>query len=193
MHRYFIIYKPFNVLSQFSSDSGKQTLKNYFDVPSNVYAVGRLDEDSEGLLILTDDAQLNHRLLHPLYKHARVYWAQVEGLITPAALNNLAKGVSITVNGKQHITLPATATAFNVTPAVFERVPPVRFRRNIPTSWLQLTLTEGKNRQVRKMTAAVGYPTLRLIRYSIEKLTIDGLAPGEMKALSKNELYSKLF
>lgn len=193
MHRYFIVYKPYNVLSQFSKEGDKQTLADYFDVPKDVYPVGRLDYDSEGLLILTNDKQLNHRLLNPKFKHEREYWVQVEGTITAEALNSLQTGAIISVDGKSHRTLPCKAVQFIIEPTVFDRNPPIRFRRNIPTSWIRLTLYEGKNRQVRKMTASVGFPTLRLIRHRIEKLTIDNIEPGKIRELTRNEIDEGLF
>lgn len=188
----YIIYKPFQVLSQFSRVEGKQTLVDYFEVEKNVYPVGRLDYDSEGLLILSNDAKLNQRLLHPKFQHEKEYWAQVEGNISQEACQQLEKGVVITVDGKWHKTLPAKAKAFPYPPVVPERNPPIRFRKNVPDSWLSLTIKEGKNRQVRKMTAAVGFPTLRLIRYRIEKFTVENLQPGDMLKLSSAELYAGL-
>jgi 23S rRNA pseudouridine2457 synthase len=193
MNRYFIIYKPYQVLSQFTSSEGKETLADHFKVPKDVYPVGRLDYDSEGLLILTNDTPLNHLLLNPKHKHEREYWVQVEGAITTQALVDLRNGVTISIDGKQHRTLPAKADAFTTEPLVPERTPPIRFRKDIPVSWIRLSLTEGKNRQVRRMTAKVGYPTLRLIRHRIEGVTISSLKPGQMKELSKNEVYKKLF
>lgn len=193
MHRYFIIYKPFRVLSQFTSEPGKKSLADVFDVPKDVYPAGRLDYDSEGLLILTNDTRLNHLLLNPKHKHEREYWVQAEGLITQQALNNLRTGVTISADGKEYKTLPCKASAFDEPPEVTERKPPIRCRKNIPVSWLSLTLTEGKNRQVRRMTAKVGFPTLRLIRYRIEKITLQGLVPGDIKEMSKQEMYKMLF
>jgi 23S rRNA pseudouridine2457 synthase len=190
---YCIIYKPFNVLSQFTSGEGKQTLKDFFDVPVDVYPVGRLDYDSEGLLILTNDKKINHELLNPYFEHTREYWVQVDGEISGAALHDLQIGVDITVDGKLYHTKKCRANSFKTDPLVPDRNPPIRFRKNIPTSWIKLVLTEGKNRQVRKMTAAVGFPTLRLIRFRVEKCTIEGLQPGEMRILTKGEMYHFLF
>jgi 23S rRNA pseudouridine2457 synthase len=181
------------VLSQFTSQEGKQTLANIFTVPKNVYPVGRLDYDSEGLLILTNDASLNHRLLNPTYKHEREYWVQLEGCITQQGLITLEKGVIILFDGKPYKTSPATVKLFTNPPAVPERNPPIRFRKNIPTSWISLSLTEGKNRQVRRMTAKVGFPTLRLIRYRIGKLFLDNMKAGDIKELTKQEIFSSLF
>lgn len=192
MNHYFIVYKPFNVLSQFSSSDGKQTLKNFFDVPSKVYPVGRLDYDSEGLLILTNDKKLNHFLLDPLRGHEREYWVQVEGEFTQQAIDKLQKGVSININGKKVQTKNCRAEKFPSPPSVDERKPPIRFRKSVPDSWIKIILTEGKNRQVRKMTAGVGYPTLRLIRYRIENITLAHLHSGEMKTISQQELYNLL-
>lgn len=192
LNHYFIVHKPFNVLSQFTSHEGKKTLKDIFDVPANVYPVGRLDYDSEGLLILTDDKKLNNHLLNPFYAHEREYWVQVENKVTQEAIEKLKKGIGITINGKMHLTKPCSAQIISHPPEVAERIPPIRLRKNIPVSWLKIILTEGKNRQVRKMTAAAGFPTLRLIRYRIENITIDKLLPGEMKMLSQRELYNLL-
>jgi 23S rRNA pseudouridine2457 synthase len=189
---YSIIYKPFNVLSQFTSQDGKQTLKDYFAVPKDVYAVGRLDYDSEGLLILTNDKRLNNQLLNPLFAHRRTYWAQVDGDITEQAILALQHGVDITVEGKIYHTEKCIATILNEPPIVPERNPPIRVRKSIPTSWIKLTITEGKNRQVRKMTAAVGFPTLRLIRYSIGSCTIKGFNPGDMKLLTANDIQQQV-
>lgn len=180
-------------MSQFTSQDGKQTLGDYFDVPKDVYAVGRLDYDSEGLLILTNDKRLNHQLLNPSNGHVRTYWVQVDGAITQAAINTLETGVDINIDGKIFHTTKCAAAIIEPAPAVPERIPPVRFRKSIPTSWISLSIIEGKNRQVRKMTAAVGFPTLRLIRYSIEKCKIAGLAPGEMQLLSATEIQQLLF
>ena len=193
MLHYYLIYKPFNVLSQFTSEDGKQTLKDFFDVPNDVYPVGRLDYDSEGLLLLTNDKKLNHALLNPEFEHEREYWAQVDGAITMEAINDLRNGVDITIDGKIYHTKKCGAMLMREEPVVPERNPPIRIRKSIPTSWVKLILTEGKNRQVRKMTAAVGYPTLRLIRNRIEKLTIEGLEPGEMRMFGEKELYHLLF
>lgn len=191
MYRYFIIYKPYLVLSQFTAEHGHQTLKDFFDVPKDVYPVGRLDHDSEGLLILTNDKRLNHLLLHPTQEHERAYWVQVDGAITGEAIHQLQQGVAINVNGKVH---QAKASQVQMMDAlqVPERNPPVRFRRNIPTSWISIHLQEGKNRQVRKMTAAVGFPTLRLIRYRIEDIHLGNLQPGEMMEMPGTTMYRKL-
>ena len=180
------------MLSQFSAHEGKKTLKDFFDVPANVYPVGRLDYDSEGLLILTDDKKINHYLLNPQHEHEREYWVQVEGEISKEAIEKIQQGVSININGKIYQTKKCKAQKFSSPPLVDERKPPIRVRKNIPDSWMKIILTEGKNRQVRKMTAHVGFPTLRLIRYRIGKITIDGLHPGEMKMLSQTELYNLL-
>lgn len=182
MLKYIIFYKPYQVLSQFSPEGGKKTLKDYFPhLEKDIYPVGRLDFDSEGLLLLTNDKILNHQLLDPTYAHKRTYWVQVDGAITQETLNHLQKGVVIQIDGKPYKTKPAVAQLLEEEPDVPERNPSIRYRKNIPTSWIALTLTEGKNRQVRRMTAAVGFPTLRLIRYSIGKVTLNGLQPGMYK------------
>ena len=190
---YYIIYKPFQVLCQFSKEENKKTLADFFDIEKDVYPVGRLDYDSEGLLILTNDKQLNHRLLNPLFKHKKEYWVQVDGAINNDAIIKLQQGVTINVDGKLYKTKPAIAKLFLAEPNVSVRFPPIRFRKDIPTSWISLTLTEGKNRQVRKMTAAVGYPTLRLIRHSIENIFLDKMQAGEIIELSKASIYKNLF
>jgi len=181
------------VLCQFTSQDGRQTLKNFFDVPYDLYPVGRLDYDSEGLLILSNDKKLNHALLNPTFMHHREYWVQVDGSITEKAIQQLQRGVDIMVNGKLYRTKKCTAELFTAEPEVYPRNPPIRFRKDIPTSWIKLTLTEGKNRQVRKMTAAVGFPTLRLIRNRIEDCTVQGIKPGQMKSLKQEQLYKLLF
>lgn len=193
LFHYYSVYKPFQVLSQFSSEEGKKTLGDFFRVEKEVYPVGRLDHDSEGLLLLTDDKAINHRLLHPRWEHEREYWVQVEGAIEEKALYALEKGVVISVNGKQYKTKPCKARRLSATLPMPERNPPIRFRQSIPTSWISLVLSEGKNRQVRKMTAAVGFPTLRLIRYRIGRLTIEGFAPGEMREWKRDAFYKLLF
>jgi 23S rRNA pseudouridine2457 synthase len=192
MFFYFVLYKPFEVLSQFSADGNKKTLKDCMDIPEDVYPVGRLDYDSEGMLILTNDTTLNAALLLPKNAHERTYYVQVEGEISTAALLKLANGVLISSEGKKIKTMPAKAKLLVVEPVLPERNPPIRFRKNIPTSWISLTLKEGKNRQVRKMTASVGFPTLRLVRYSIGQLNIQGWQSGELRQYTKKELFAKL-
>lgn len=190
--KYYIIYKPYGMLCQFTSGENKPVLGDLYSFPKDVYAVGRLDADSEGLLLLTNDTTLNHRLLNPKFRHERTYWVQVDGDITPEAVVNLAKGVTITVDGKPYQTLPLQAQKLELAPLLPDRNPPIRFRKNIPTSWVELTLHEGKNRQVRKMTAAVGFPTLRLVRAAIEGFKIEQMQPGEVKQLSKELTYTLL-
>jgi 23S rRNA pseudouridine2457 synthase len=175
-------------MSQFSPVEGKLTLKDFFEVERDVYPVGRLDYDSEGLLMLSNDKRLNQQLLHPLSKQEKEYFVQVEGLMTAEALRQLEKGVMINIDGKQHQTQPAKARLLNPPPVLPERNPPIRYRAHIPTSWISLTITEGKNRQVRRMTAAVGFPTLRLVRWRQGKLTIEGLEPGDMRLVGPRQL-----
>ncbi len=193
MNVYFLIYKPYQVLSQFSPQEGKQTLADFFTVPKDVYPVGRLDYDSEGLLLLTNDKLLNNRLLNPKFAHQREYWVQVDGAIGFEAINKIQKGVTINIDGKDYATKPCIAALFEKDPELPERNPPIRFRKEIPAPWIRMILTEGKNRQVRKMTANVGFPTLRLVRYRIEELVLDSLQPGNMIQLSQTEIYQKLF
>jgi 23S rRNA pseudouridine2457 synthase len=190
--RYFAICKPFNMLSQFSREGEHATLADLpFDFPQDVYPVGRLDADSEGLLLLSNDKQLNHALLDPSRKHPRTYFAQVEGTVNENAIAQLKKGVSISINGKKHLTLPAVVKALEDV-KLFERNPPIRYRKNVPDSWISLTLTEGKNRQVRRMTAAVGFPTLRLVRVSIEQLELGNMLPGDVREFERDEFYRLL-
>ncbi len=172
--------KPYGVLSQFTPEAGHRAL-NEFGFPPGVYAAGRLDHDSEGALLLTDDGRLIKRLLDPKNGHPRTYLVQVDGEITDEALLQLTKGVVI----KGYHTRPCKAERVLPPEDLWERVPPVRFRANIPTSWIRLTLTEGKNRQVRHMTAAVGFPTLRLIRVQIGDLSLGTLQPGEWRVVKK--------
>lgn len=160
--------------------------------PPAVYPVGRLDKDSEGLLLITDDKVLNHHLLNPRFGHQRTYWAQVEGIPTPEALSQLRSGVLITVDGQDYKTKPALAKILNPAPELPERNPPIRYRASIPDTWIELTLIEGKNRQVRKMTAAVGFPTLRLVRFSMEKITIKGMKAGDILELDEKTVYHQL-
>ena len=190
MASYFITYKPFGVLTQFSGEG--PTLATLGEFPKEVYPVGRLDKDSEGLLLLTDDKSLNHQLLNPRFAHQRTYYVQVEGLPTPEALAQLQAGVTIQVDGKAYRTKPAVAKLLEDAPILPDRDPPIRYRASIPDRWLALTLIEGKNRQVRKMTAAVGFPTLRLVRFSMEKITLDGMGVGEVRELSQEAVYRAL-
>ena len=190
---YFLIYKPFQVLSQFTSTEGKLCLKDILHVPTDVYPVGRLDYDSEGLLLITNDKSINQQLLDPLYAHQRTYWVQVDGAITEAALAQLSKGVSINVDGKLYQTKPATLESLPDTIPVPERNPPIRFRKSIPTSWVAIQITEGKNRQVRKMFAQVGFPVLRLIREKLGKYSIDHMQPGDCLSLTALEVQEGFF
>lgn len=180
--RYLLFHKPYGVVTQFSGDDAP-TLAAYIPVPG-VYAVGRLDKDSEGLLLLTDDGSLQHRLTDPRHNHPRTYWVQVEGIPTPQARRALESGVEIQ---GQH-TRPAAARLLPAEPDLPPRDPPIRFRKSIPTAWIELTLTEGRNRQVRRMTAAVGLPTLRLVRAAIGGLRLEGLAPGQWRNLRPTEI-----
>lgn len=190
-HSYVLLHKPYNVLCQFTDDRSdgtqRQTLKELIPIP-DVYSVGRLDFDSEGLLLLTDDAKLKHHLCDPKFAHPRTYWVQVENIPDEQALGQLRRGVMI--QGRK--TRPAIATLLPTDLDVPPRDPPIRERKNIPTAWLELTITEGRNRQVRRMTAAVGLPTLRLIRAAIgagqTKLTLDGLAVGQWRYLTIEEI-----
>lgn len=188
-HRHLLFYKPYGVLTQFTDESGagRPTLKDYIRLPG-VYAAGRLDVDSEGLLLLTSDGELQHRLTDPRYAHPRTYWAQVEGIPTTEALQLLRTGVEI--QGRK--TLPAQARLLEAEPDLPPRTPPIRYRAAIPTAWIELILTEGRNRQVRRMTAAAGFPTLRLVRAALGPFTLAGLSPGQYRELSPAEVSSLL-
>jgi 23S rRNA pseudouridine2457 synthase len=183
LYKYFIINKPYGVLSQFTDEEGRKTLKDIYSFPKDVYPVGRLDKDSEGLLILTNDKSLTDYLLNPKQRHEKEYFVQVEGIPTKEDLKKLAGGVII--EGKK--TLPANAKIIS-DPKIPERVPPIRERKNIPTSWISLTITEGRNRQVRKMTAAIGFPTLRLVRVRIKNIFLGNMSCGEVRILTIEEV-----
>ena len=184
-YRYLLFYKPYDVLSQFTdntSDEQRNTLKDFVPV-QNVYPVGRLDRDSEGLMLLTNHGQLQHRLSDPKFHHTKTYWVQVDRIPTDEALEQLRQGVSI----QDYRTRPAIAARIEE-PDLPPRDPPIRFRKNVPTAWLEITLTEGRNRQVRRMTAAIGFPTLRLVRVKIAHLQLTGLLPGQWRDLTSDEL-----
>ena len=186
--QYFILYKPYGVLCQFSDTQGRPTLSSLGKFPKDVYPVGRLDFDSEGLVLLTNDNELKHRLLEPKFKHPRTYLAQVERIPDENALDKLRNGILI----EDKKTLPAQIKLLKEEPDIPPRSVPIRYRKNVPTSWIELTLFEGRNRQVRKMTAAVGHPTLRLVRIKIDNISIGNLQPGEFKGLSQTELANLL-
>ena len=180
MAKLILFNKPYNVLSQFTdkgtTGSNRATLSDFIELPG-VYPAGRLDRDSEGLMILTDDGKLQHRVSDPKHKMAKTYWAQVEGLPDDIALKTLRKGVQL----KDGLTAPAQARCIDPPPTLWERDPPIRYRKSVPDSWIELTITEGRNRQVRRMTAATGHPTLRLIRVQIGAWKLDDLAPGQWR------------
>jgi 23S rRNA pseudouridine2457 synthase len=186
MHRYILFYKPYGVLSQFSDGDGekqRRTLKDYIPIPK-VYPVGRLDWDSEGLMLLTDRGQLQHRLADPRFGHSRTYWAQVERVPDLAAIGQLERGVIV----ENYRTRPAKVRLLEPEPTLPPREPPIRDRKSVPTAWLELVLTEGKNRQVRRMTAKVGFPTLRLVRVAIDRLHLGNMQPGQWRDLTAQEL-----
>ncbi|MDY6939809.1 MAG: pseudouridine synthase [Cyanobacteriota bacterium] len=184
-YRSILFYKPYDVLCQFtdnSIDASRRTLKDYIDVPA-VYPMGRLDRDSEGLLLLGNDGQLQHRLLDPKFAKPRTYWVQVERVPDETALDRLRQGIEI----KNYRTRPAKVKLLSEAPLLPDRHPPIRFRKRVPTAWLEMVITEGRNRQVRRMTAAVGFPTLRLVRAAYAHLQLTGLQPGQWRDLTPTE------
>ncbi|MEL6224323.1 MAG: pseudouridine synthase [Cyanobacteria bacterium J06627_8] len=190
--RHILFYKPYGVLTQFTDEreeTKRLTLKDFIPI-EHVYAAGRLDRDSEGLLLLTSNGQLQHRLTDPTFAHPRTYWVQVERVPDEDALQQLKNGVTI----KNYRTRPAQVKRLHPEPQIPPRTPPIRYRKSVPTAWLEMTLIEGKNRQVRRMTAAVGFPTLRLIRVAIAHLRLDGLSPGQWRDVTPDEsaLFSEL-
>jgi 23S rRNA pseudouridine2457 synthase len=176
--RIVLFNKPCGVLTQFTDGDGRPTLKDYIGVPG-IYAAGRLDGDSEGLVVLTDDGTLQARISHPRHKLEKVYWAQVEGVPDEAALARLRAGVDL----GDFVTRPCRARLIGEPPGLWARVPPIRFRAAIPTSWLEIGIAEGKNRQIRRMTARIGFPTLRLVRWAVGEWTLAGLDPGQWRIL----------
>ncbi len=182
MSRILLFNKPYGVICQFSRDGLHPTLADYIALP-DFYPAGRLDTDSEGLLLLTDNGRLQHLITDPRHKLAKTYWVQVEGVPEEEALEKLRRGVEL----REFLTLPAEVQRMDEPAGLWPRTPPVRERKAIPTSWLQIIIREGKNRQIRRMTAAVGLPTLRLIRFSIGNWTLEGIAPAAWKELAVDE------
>ena len=181
---YIVFFKPYGVLSQFTRTGGHRSLADYGPFPKDIYSAGRLDVDSEGLLLLTDDNEMKQRMTEPGSGHSRTYLAQVEHIPTEDARARLQEGVLV----GEKMTLPAKVRLLDTEPSLPVRPVPIRFRKNVPTSWLEITLKEGRNRQVRKMTAAVGHPTLRLVRIRIDGLTLAGLFPGQSRSLTEKEI-----
>jgi pseudouridine synthase len=176
-------WKPYGVLTKFTDEEGRPTLADYINLPG-IYAAGRLDMDSEGLLLLTDDTRINHRLTEPKFEHPRTYLVQVERIPDDSALEQLRRGIKL----KDGMTRPAKVRLLEVPPDLPSRPVPIRYRKNVPDCWLELILTEGRNRQVRRMTAAIGHPTLRLVRSAIGPVTLEGLQPGQWQRLNKQEI-----
>ena len=192
--KYYVIFKPYGILSQFTRpEPHHKTLADIgFDFPKDVYPVGRLDKDSEGLLILTNDKKLNHQLLNPDFAHSRAYAVQVDGQMTDEAIQLLENGVDIKLGKSMYHTMPAQAKLLPEGVGLPERDPPVRFRKTIPTSWAEITLVEGKNRQVRKMCVKTGFPVLRLVRTRIEKLFLNDMKSGDVKQIQGKQLRALL-
>lgn len=193
-YSYYAVFKPFGYLSQFTPEQeGDLTLADLCkDIPKDVFPVGRLDKDSEGLLLLTNDKRVNHYLLNPVFQHQRVYCVQVEGAPSDLALEMLQAGPAIKVNKSRYKTLPCHAEVLHDAPDFPERVPPIRVRKSIPDTWIALTLSEGKNRQVRRMCAAVGHPVLRLLRMRIGELDLGDMVLGECRELAQQDFLTKL-
>ena len=177
MSKILLFNKPFDVVCQFTGEAYEKTLANYINLP-NFYAAGRLDKNSEGLVLLTDDGKLQHQLSHPRFNKKKYYWVQVEGIPEEIDLLPLRQGLKL----NQTQFLPAEVKLISE-PSLWPRIPPVRFRKTIPTSWLEIILGEGKNHQIRKMTAAIGFPTLRLVRFRIAEWSLEQLKPGEFKSV----------
>ncbi len=189
MYKYYLLNKPFGLLSQFTREGGYLSLADIdYDWPSDVYSVGRLDTDSEGLLLLTNDKRLNSELLSPENGHPRTYHAQVEGTPTFSDMRTIMSPMQLKIKGRFFKTKPCKASILDPQPNYPARKPPIRVRKNIPDTWISITLTEGKNRQVRKMTAQSGFPTLRLIRESIGPFKLKGMEPGEVREISSDEI-----
>lgn len=191
--RYFAFYKPYGYLSQFTKDSENQLTLHDFNlkIPKDVYPVGRLDKDSEGLLLLSNNKRIVEALLNPKQKKWKTYWVQVDGDINKAATKELRNGVTISVNKKQHKTLPSRVKAIVEPEDLHDRKPPVRFRANIPTSWIEISICEGKNRQIRKMCSKVGFPVLRLIRVQIGHLKLKNFRPANLVEIKKKDLFGE--
>ncbi len=182
--QYYKIYKPYDVLCQFTSENPNQScLKDILNVDRDIYPVGRLDKDSEGLLILTNDPKLNQWLLNPKSNKSKIYWAQLDGSITNDAINKLKQGVEIRIKGKIFFVKAKQVYQLESEPNLPKRNPPIRFRKNIPTSWCSIEINEGKNRQVRRMFAAVEFPVLRLVRVQIDTIKLENMRPRELRKI----------
>ncbi|MBP8726742.1 MAG: pseudouridine synthase [Saprospiraceae bacterium] len=192
-YRYYVIYKPYGFLSRFTTDQpGQSCLADLTELPKDVYPIGRLDQDSEGLLLLSSDPQTNAAILSPAQKLVKTYCCQVEGNCDDARLQRLLSGFNLNVKGTMHFVQAVSARVFAETPILPPRDPPIRFRKNIPTSWVEIGITEGKNRQVRKMLASIGFPVLRLVRIGIGKLQLGTMQPGELREFKASEFFQSI-
>jgi 23S rRNA pseudouridine2457 synthase len=191
--RYFVFNKPYDVLSQFTREAGHQSIADFFILDlKDVYPIGRLDKDSEGMLLLTNDKSLNSALLSPKALKTKTYLVQVEGKLDKTAISKLSEGIRITIDKKEYTTLPAKVKMVDEPKHLWERNPPVRYRKEIPTTWAEISIKEGKNRQIRRMFAAVGFPVLRLVRIAVENLVLDRILPGDVQEFDKQEFFNKL-
>ncbi|MCY7409430.1 MAG: pseudouridine synthase [Chitinophagales bacterium] len=188
---YYKVFKPFGMLSQFTVEGNHQSLASLKKFPEDVYPVGRLDHDTEGLLLLTNNTSVNHLLLDPKFERKKTYWVQIEGEMNEDAMQQLQKGVVINLKGTMHQTKPTQVKNIS-SPKIPERNPSVNYLKHPVNSWIELTITEGKNRQVRKMTAKVGHPTLRLIRCAIEAISIEGMKSGEVVEMNEEDFFTLL-
>ncbi len=191
-YSYFIVYKPFGMLSQFTPEGNKPALSSLFKFPLDCYPVGSLETESEGLLLLTNDKKINHKFLNPTVEHKRTYFVQVDGDITEDAIQKLGTGVEVKIEGKLFKTNKALVEKIEE-PSLPPRIPPVRFRKTVPTSWISITLADQKNKQVRQMLSVIGFPALRIVRIKIGNLELKAMLPGDVLEMKSLDVFEKLF